>query len=76
MTTANLFDQLIKNLSLKSDAALARRLGTSSSAISKMRNGFIPLSAVLMVRISEETGWPTKHIKALIAEGGQQWRER
>ena len=37
-----------------------------------MRNNVIPLSAILMVRISEDTGWPTKQIKAVIAEGAAQ----
>lgn len=72
MTTATLFDQVIVHLGLKNDAALARHLQTAPPTISKMRNNVIPLSAILMVRISEDTGWPTKQIKAVIAEGDGQ----
>lgn len=73
MTTATLFDQLIDTLGVKNDAGLAQHIGADTSAISKMRTGRISLSATLMVRISEETGWPTKYIKAIIAQEAQQY---
>lgn len=72
MTTATLFDHAIAALGLKNDAALSRFLEIAPPTISKMRAGKIGVSATAMVRLSEATGWPTKGIKAVIAEGGEQ----
>lgn len=77
MSAATMLDQVIEACALKNDAALARRLESNPATISKIRTGIIHVSAPLMVRIHEETGWPTKHIKALIGgdvlqEGGRQ----
>lgn len=72
MTTATLFDQVIKHLNLKNDAAMARHFGIAPPTISKARTGAMPLGPRLMVCISEATGWPTKQIKAVIAEGDGQ----
>jgi len=70
MSAATLIDNVIERLGLKNDADLARELGTYATVISKIRNGRIPLSASVMVRISEATGWPTRQIKAVIAGEG------
>ncbi|WP_039788586.1 hypothetical protein [Herbaspirillum huttiense] len=70
MTTATLFDNAIAGLGLKNDTALSRCLGIDPPAISKMRAGKIGVSATAMVRLSEATRWTTKHMKAVIAEGG------
>ena len=70
MSAANLIDNVIERLGLKNDAALARELGTYATVISKIRNGRLPVSAPVMVRISEATGWPTRQIKAVIAGEG------
>lgn len=67
MSAATLLDLVKIQLGLKNDAAMVRMLGTSSSIISKVRCGVIEVSAPLMVRIHEETGLPTKAIKAMIA---------
>lgn len=72
MSTATLFDNAIAALGLKNDTALSRCLGIDPPAISKMRHEKIGVSAAAMVRLSEATGWPTKEIKAVIAEGGAQ----
>lgn len=72
MSAATFIDRVIKRLGLKNDSALARHLSIAPPTISKVRNGLIPMSAGMMVLISEETGWPTKEIKALIAEGDGQ----
>ncbi|QNB08363.1 hypothetical protein G5S34_17460 [Herbaspirillum frisingense] len=72
MSAAILIDQVIAHLGLKNDAALARHLGIAPPTISKIRNGLIPMSAAVMARLSEDTGWPTKQIKAVIAEGDGQ----
>ena len=70
MSAATLFDQVINTLVLKNDAGLAREMDVAAPVISKIRNGRLPLSAPLMVRISEATGWPTRQIKAVIAGEG------
>ncbi|MDR6585660.1 hypothetical protein [Herbaspirillum frisingense] len=61
-----------RNLRCKKDAGLAQYIGADTSAMSKMRTGRISLSATLVVRISEETGWPTKCIKAIDAQEAPQ----
>jgi len=70
VTTATLFDNAIAVMGLKNDSALSRALDIDPPAISKMRAGKIGVSASAMVRLSEATGWTTKHMKAVIAEGG------
>ncbi|WDZ97962.1 hypothetical protein Herbaro_09330 [Herbaspirillum sp. WKF16] len=72
MSAATLFDQVRQHLGLKNDAALSKRMETHRVSISNMRAGRIPISAPLMVRIHEETGWPTRQIKALIGDDAAQ----
>jgi transcriptional regulator with XRE-family HTH domain len=55
-TAATLLDLVIDKLDLKNDAGLARELDLSPPAISKMRNGKLPVGAVTLVRMHEATG--------------------
>ena len=55
-TAADLLDVVIDKLKLKNDAALATELDMSKPAISKMRNGVLPVGAVTLVRMHEATG--------------------
>lgn len=66
MSAAGLFETVKDALKLENDAALARRLGFDHSVISSQRSGRIPVSAPVIISIHEETGWPTKKIKAFI----------
>lgn len=72
MSAATLFDQVINTLVLKNDAGLAQAMEVAPPVISKMRNNRIPVGPMMILRIHEATSWPTKHIKAVIAEGGAQ----
>jgi plasmid maintenance system antidote protein VapI len=70
MTTINvtagpLFDKMQTEFEIKNDAALAKHLRSLPSTISKMRSGFKPVTADMVVRIHEYTGWKVAHIKAL-----------
>jgi transcriptional regulator with XRE-family HTH domain len=63
-------DRLIKDMNLRNDAALARRLEVNAPLISKIRHGKFGVSAELIIRIHEKTDIPVKEIKAALA-GGQ-----
>lgn len=68
MTTATLLDHLISHYSLKNDAGLVRRLGTSGPYLSKMRNNRQPFGPAFILRTHEEFDMPIKEIKAMLAE--------
>lgn len=70
MSASTLFDQVINTLVLKNDAGLARAMDSHPVVISKMRNNRIPVGPMMILRIHEATGWPTKQIKAVIAGEG------
>ncbi len=55
-TAADLLDLVIDKLNLKNDAALATELDLSKPAISKMRNGKLPVGPSTLVRMHEATG--------------------
>lgn len=68
MNANKLFDAVIAELKLKNDAALCKRLVVNAPAISNMRASRLAVGAALMISIHEETGWPVKRIKALLAD--------
>ncbi|WP_420106867.1 hypothetical protein [Herbaspirillum huttiense] len=70
MSAATLIDNVIDRPGLKNDAALARELWTYATVISKIRNNRIPVGPLMILRIHEATGWPTRQIKAVIAGEG------
>lgn len=63
----NLVDALRKRFDIKSDAALARELDVQPPVISKLRSGYSPLGASLILRIHEHLGVPVKEIRELAA---------
>nr|DAH92572.1 MAG TPA: helix-turn-helix domain protein [Caudoviricetes sp.] len=70
MSAATLIDNVIQRLGLKNDAALAQAMEVAPPVISKMRNNRIPVGPLMILRIHEATGWPTRQIKAVIAGEG------
>lgn len=59
-----LLDVLLEIFELRSDAALARRLGVAATTVSKIRRGALPLRSALLVRILEAC---QLHIRSLYA---------
>lgn len=62
-----LLDQLMDEFLLKNDAAIARFLDVRPPVISKMRNGFQPVTAESILLIYDKTGWPIEKIRKLAA---------
>jgi transcriptional regulator with XRE-family HTH domain len=62
-------DSLLSILRLKNDAALARLLSTSPSNISKVRRGYHPVSASLLLQVHEITGMDFRVLRALMEPG-------
>lgn len=61
-----LLDTLIKQLKLKNDAALARRLQVAPPVISKIRHGKLPVGDSMLINMHEESGLSIKALKRMI----------
>lgn len=59
-------DRLLVTMTLKNDAALSRVLEVSPPVISKIRNGFLPVGATLLISAHEESGLSIKEMKAVL----------
>lgn len=64
---AMLFDALIKELRLKNDADLARKLGVKAPTISNMRAGRLKVGPSLILAIMENCHFPLPRIRRLLA---------
>lgn len=64
---AQLFDTLLAQQKLKNDAALCRAAGIGPPLLSKMRNGHLPVSAEVMLRLHEAFGMPFATQRQLMA---------
>lgn len=64
----NLLDLLTKELGLKNDAALARKLEVMPPLISKIRNGRLPIGASLLIRMHEVTGMSIRDLRWLMGD--------
>lgn len=64
--TNRFLDSLISILRLKNDAALARLLSTSPSNISKVRRGYHPVTASMLLQVHEATGINFRVLRALM----------
>lgn len=62
-----LFERVTSHMNWKSDAALCKATGISASAISKARNGLLPVGAGMLIRLHEETGIPIRELKAFLS---------
>ena len=58
-------DKLLEKANLKNDAALCRALRVSAPTISKLRNGHLPPSSSLILRIHETFKFPVSEIRSL-----------
>lgn len=64
----NLIDALIKQLGIKNDAALSRRLEVAPPVISKIRHKILPVGPNLLIRMHEESGLSIREIRALMGD--------
>jgi hypothetical protein len=64
----NLMDALIKQLGIKNDAALSRRLEVAPPVISKIRHKILPVGPNLLIRMHEESGLSIREIRALMGD--------
>lgn len=51
-------------LMVRNDSALARKLGQAPALISKIRHKKLPVGAAILIAMHEETGLPTKTLRA------------
>lgn len=60
-----LIDTIIEVMSLRNDAALARKLEIPPPVISKLRNKRIPIGAAFLITAHEASGIAIREMKAL-----------
>lgn len=63
-----LMDECMKLASVKTDKALAQRLGTAGTVISRIRHRKLKVSPTLMLAIHEELGMPISYMRELLKE--------
>lgn len=70
----DLFDFLMRESDLESDAALARALGVPAPTVSKIRNGKRNVSAEVILKIHKLTGLSVETIDRLLqsTQGGKK----
>jgi transcriptional regulator with XRE-family HTH domain len=61
-------DFVIARLDLKNDAALARKLGITPPALSRIRHGKFPIGATLLIAMHEETGMKVRELRSLMGD--------
>lgn len=71
-----LLQKLALELKLESDLQIAQRLDVDPALISRVRRKRLPIGGVLLVRIHEITGWPTREIRHLYGDRRQVFRLR
>ncbi len=59
-----LFDAIIKEFGLKSDAALARFLELEPPHVSRLRHGKYDLSGDIILRVYDKAGWSVEKIRS------------
>jgi transcriptional regulator with XRE-family HTH domain len=67
-----LLDFVIDKLNLKNDAALARTLGITPPALSRIRHGKFPIGATLLIAMHEETGMKVRELRRLMGDDDGQ----
>ncbi|SNS72789.1 hypothetical protein SAMN06265795_105200 [Noviherbaspirillum humi] len=65
---APLLDMLRSTLNAPNDAVLARMLGLSPAAISKIRNQHVPVSSAVLLQVHEITGISIRELRNLIGD--------
>jgi len=61
-----LLDCLIDFYKFKNDAAIAHLLNTTPPVISRIRNGFVPVSSTLILAVYDATKMPIEKIRELL----------
>lgn len=63
-----LLDSLLEHLRLKNDAALSRALEVAPPVISKIRHRRLPVSASMLIRMHEVTGFTIRDLRFLMGD--------
>ncbi len=63
---ARFLQRISKRLGAKNDAALSRALEISPAMISKMRNGYQPVTSAIMLRVCEATQFSIYELREMI----------
>lgn len=71
---SRLLDALIYHLRLKNDSALARLLGIRPQRVSKIRRRANPVSAALLIRMSEITSFDIRELRQLLGDRRAKYR--
>jgi hypothetical protein len=71
-----MLQRLGAELKLESDLQIAQRLDVDPALISRVRRKRLPIGGVLLVRIHEITGWPTREIRLMYGDRRQVFRLR
>ncbi|MCC7717402.1 hypothetical protein [Janthinobacterium lividum] len=66
--SADLLDAVIDFLGLKNDAALGRELQVAPPILSKVRNGGLPVSAAILLRMHEASGLSIHELRACMGD--------
>ncbi len=61
-----LLDELLKRLSLKNDAALARVLEVAPPVISKIRHRTLPIGATILIRMHEVSDFSIRELREML----------
>jgi hypothetical protein len=64
----NLLDQLLEQMRLKNDAALARALEVAPPVISKIRHRRLPVGASLLIRMHEVSDLSIRDLRYLMGD--------
>jgi plasmid maintenance system antidote protein VapI len=63
-----LLDAISQAISVKSDNALAKALGITQGAMSKIRNKRKPVSAEVLLRMHDISGLSIRHMRTLMGD--------
>jgi transcriptional regulator with XRE-family HTH domain len=63
-----LLDAISAAISVKSDNALAKALGITQGAMSKIRNKHKPISAEVLLRMHDISGLSIRHMRTLMGD--------
>ena len=69
-----LLDALIERLHLKNDAALARVFAVDPPIVSKIRHRALPISASMLIRMSEITDLSIRGLQAIMGDRRRKFR--
>ena len=64
-TPEKLLDAVQTHLNFKNYSQMATQLGINYATVYKIRSKDLPITANVMLRIIEATGWTTSHIRQL-----------